>query len=171
MEVERDQDRVRRRRTLSVYSTSSPPEELLAEMLALAAEAAPASEAVPQVREFAKRLDRVRQKSSVGYLLQSSCHRGHHRADALSMKSVTEPRPSGRFLRKAAPPFRDGMSESFEKSRISAVSAVGALERLADRFAPLASSNLQAGQPGYVLEEANPQIQSNFSSAALRVRN
>ena len=154
LEVERDQDRVRKEEDVVSLFDQLTAEELLAEMLALAAEAAPASEAVPQVREFAKRLDRVRQKiqrrfiyysrlATVGTIAQMLIHEIRNRTTAI-----------GRFLRKAPPPLRDGTSESFEKSRISAVSAVEALERLADRFAPLASRTYRRANRVSVLEEA-----------------
>ena len=154
LEVERDQDRIRKEEDVVSLFSQLTAEELLTEILALAEEAAPAAEAVPKVREFSRQMDNVRQKiqrrfvyysrlATVGTIAQMLIHEIRNRTTAI-----------GRFLHKVDEPPRDGMSNGFEKSRLAAVRAVASLERLADRFAPLASRAYRRGKRTSVLEES-----------------
>ena len=154
LEVERDQDRVRKEENVVSLFGQLTAEELLAEMLALAEAAAPVSEAVPKVREFSKRLDRVRQKIQQRFIYYSRLATVGTIAQLLIHEIRNQTTAIGRFLRKVEEPLHDGTSKSFENSRIAAVRAVKSLERLADRFAPLASRAYRRGKRTSVLEEA-----------------
>jgi len=140
LENERDIDHIRpeREKPLEDLFEELSAEELLAEVMSIAEEGAPASETVPVLQAFNKSLDRARKTiqerfvfysrmATVGTIAQMLIHEIRNRTTIL-----------GAFLRlvqKAFNPLPDNVSKSFS----SADKAIESLESLADTFAPLAN--------------------------------
>lgn len=144
LENERDRDRVKREgeKPLEDLFDELSAEELLAEVLSLAEEGAPASEAVPILQAFNKSLDVARKTiqerfvyysrmATVGTIAQMLIHEIRNRTTIF-----------GAFLKlvmKTFQPLPDNLAKSFD----SADKAIDSLERLSDTFAPLANRSFR----------------------------
>jgi signal transduction histidine kinase len=144
LEYERDDDRIKREREkpLEDLFEKLSAEELLDEVMLIAEEGAPASKAVPVLRDFKKSLDQARKTiqerfiyysrlATVGSIAQMLIHEIRNRTTSL-----------GAFLRliqKEFHPIPDNIGKSFS----SAEKAIESLESLADTFAPLANRSFR----------------------------
>jgi signal transduction histidine kinase len=140
LENERDRDRIKpeREKPLDDLFEELSAEDLLAEVLSIAEEGAPASEAVPILQAFNKSLDVARKTiqerfvyysrmATVGTIAQMLIHEIRNRTTIF-----------GAFLKlvmNTFQPLPDNLVKSFE----SADKAIDSLERLSDTFAPLAN--------------------------------
>ncbi len=129
-------------------------DDLVEEVSALAEEGAAAQEAVSRVEAFNAKLLLVREAlkkrfvyysrlATVGTIAQMLVHEIRNRTTAI-----------GRFLRTSRKERSSAANEEFESHLKLAESAVDALERLADTFAPLASRGFRRGRRYSVLEES-----------------
>ena len=129
-------------------------EDLLSETIAIAEEDAPASDAVPLLREFRENLDKARaaiqqrfvfysRLATVGTIAQMIVHEIRNRTTAL-----------GSFLRAVEKSLDTSGDEVLSRKVELAKSAIGSLERLSDTFAPLASRAFRRRKRDAVLEES-----------------
>jgi signal transduction histidine kinase len=154
LENERDEDRTKpdRERPVDSLFEGLSAESLLADMANLSEEGGDLAEAIPLIRDFSTSLDSARKTieerfvyysrlATVGTIAHMLVHEIRNRTTAFgSFLEVAETRLG---------PFRQNeVSEAFR----SADSAVDALERLADVFAPLASRSFKRGRRQSVLE-------------------
>ena len=144
LENERDRDRVKKEREkpLEDLFDELSAEELLAEVLSIAEEGAPASEAVPILQAFNKSLDIARKTiqerfvhysrmATVGTIAQILIHEIRNRTTIF-----------GAFIKlvvKSLQPLPDDLAKTLE----SADKAIESLERLSDTFAPLANRSFR----------------------------
>ena len=155
LENERDEDRIKpdRERPMDDLFEGLFAEELVAEVIALSDEGAEASEAVPLLRAFSHSLDSARKTiqerfvyysrmATVGTIAQMLVHEIRNRTTAFG--SFLE------FIKSRFGPFKD---KDVEQEYRRTDSAVNALERLADTFAPLASRAFRRRKRHSVLEE------------------
>lgn len=154
LEVERDQDRRKPEHETTDLFEELTAKELLAEMVTLAEEGAEVAEALPTVREFSRRLDGVRSAlktrftyysrlATVGTIAQMLIHEIRNQSTSIS-----------RVLRKIGELLKDQPDTAMEKAVSSAEASVDTLERLADRFSPLASRSFRRGKRDSVLEHS-----------------
>ena len=154
LENERDDDRVKpdREKPMDDLFQGLSAEELVAEVIALSEEGAEASEAVPLLRAFSSSLDSARKTiqerfvyysrlATVGTIAQMLVHEIRTRTTAFG--SFIE------FIKSRFGPFKD---KEIEEEFRCTDSAVNALERLADTFAPLASRGFKRRKRQSVLE-------------------
>jgi len=129
-------------------------DDLVEEVSALAEEGAAAQEAVSRVEAFNAKLLLVRDAlkkrfvyysrlATVGTIAQMLVHEIRNRTTAI-----------GRFLRTSRKECSSADNQVFESHLKLAESAVDALERLADTFAPLASRGFRRGRRYSILEES-----------------
>ncbi len=155
LENERDEDRVRpnRAKPIDDLFEKLSADELTAEIVALSEEGGEAAEAVPLVRSFSTSLEAARKEiqerfvyysrlATVGTIAHMLVHEIRNRTTAI-----------GSFLemfRNRYGPFEEqGLGKIFR----SAERSVGALERLADTFSPLASRSFRRRKRHSILEE------------------
>ncbi|MBZ5678258.1 MAG: ATP-binding protein [Acidobacteriia bacterium] len=156
LESERDADRAKPgdEVKLDALLDGVSADDLLEEVNALAEEGAPAQEAVVRVEAFSAKLRLVREAlkkrfvyysrlATVGTIAQMLVHEIRNRTTAI-----------GRFLRASQGELSTSNRTEFDKQLKLAESAVYALERLADTFAPLANRGFRRGRRTSVLEES-----------------
>lgn len=156
LEGERAQDRRSPRdeeATVNLFAEITA-EDLLAEMGELADDDVPVADAMPVLEDFGRRLENARSAiekrftyysrlATVGTIAQLLIHEIRNRTTVI-----------GRTLKKLAEFLRTHPDEVMTQRQASAAQAVDALERLADRFAPLASRSFQRGRRVAVLEDS-----------------
>lgn len=156
LENERDKDRLRPtdEERLSELFEDLTADDLLAEMVAIADEGAPAADAIPILREFGEKLDSVRaaikkrftyysRLATIGTIAQMLVHEIRNRTTIF-----------GRFVRTVAKRLERTQDEQLTHAIEQAGSAVASLEQLADTFAPLASRAFRRRRRDSVLEES-----------------
>jgi len=144
LENERDKDRVRLpvEKPLDDLFESLSATDLLAEVIAIAEEGIPASEAIPLLKEFNKNLDKTRKiiqerfiyysrMATVGTIAQMLIHEIRNRTTIF-----------GAFLKVVLKAHKE-LPKAIEKYLAQAVNAIDSLERLADTFAPLANRSFK----------------------------
>jgi len=154
LENERDEDRIKRehQRPMDDLFAELSTKDLVAEVIGLADERAQASETIPLLREFSKRLDDARKTiqerfvyysrlATVGTIAQMLVHEIRNRTTAFG--TFLE------FIKSRFGPFKD---KDIEEEYRCTDNAVNALERLADTFAPLASRAFRRRKRDAVLE-------------------
>lgn len=140
LENERDMDRIKpeKERPLEDLFAELTAEDMLAEVLAIAKEGSPASEAVPVLLAFNKSLDTVRKTiqerfvyysrmATVGTIAQMLMHEIRNRTTIIGSFLT--------FIKKTNSPF----SRELERTYNATDKAIDSLERLAEIFSPLAS--------------------------------
>ena len=155
LENERDEDRVKKEKEKPMDDLFSElsAEKLVADVSALADEGADATEAIPLLQTFSNSLDAARKQiqerfvyysrlATVGTIAQMLVH--EIRSRTMAFGSFLD------FVKSRFGPFKD---ETAKEEYRSASDAVNALERLADRFAPLASRAFRRKKRQSVLEE------------------
>ena len=155
LENERGVDRVKpdREKPMNDLFDGLSAEELVAEVIALSEEGVEASETVPLLRAFSSSLDLARKTiqdrfvyysrlATVGTIAQMLVHEIRNRTTVFG--SFLE------FIKNRFGPFKD---KDIEEEFRSTDSAVDALERLADTFAPLASRGFRRRKRQSVLED------------------
>ena len=155
LETERDLDRVKRDE--STHNTQLfeglSADAIVQEVAALSGRDAPASEAVPVLREFKESLDSAREGirehlvhysrlATVGTIAQMLVHEIRNRTTAV-----------GWFLEIVEKQFRPFKEPGLDTAYRDGDEAVDALERLADTFAPLASRGFRRRNRCSQLEE------------------
>ena len=129
-------------------------DDLLAELIAISDEGAPAADAVPMLAEFNKKLERVRNAikkrftyysrlATVGTIAQMLVHEIRNRTTIF-----------GNFVRFISNQMTDEADEALTKKVGQAMSAIESMERLADTFAPLASRAFRRRRRDSLLEES-----------------
>ena len=140
LENERDIDRIKpeKEKPLEDLFAELTAEDMLAEVLAIAKEGSPASEAIPILQTFNKSLDRVRKTiqerfvyysrmATVGTIAQMLMHEIRNRTTIIGSFLT--------FIKRTSSPF----SRELERTYNATDKAVDSLERLAEIFSPLAS--------------------------------
>ena len=156
LEDERDTDRLKPADAvrLEALLDGVSADDLVEEVNTLAEEGAEVEEAALRVEAFNSRLHLVRDAlkkrfvyysrlATVGTIAQMLVHEIRNRTTAI-----------GRFLRTSQKDCSSAASPEFESHLKLAESAVDALERLADTFAPLASRSFRRGRRHSVVEES-----------------
>ncbi len=144
LENERDKDRVRPQveKPLDDLFESLSATDLLAEVIAIAEEGIPASEAIPLLKEFNKNLDQTRKiiqerfvyysrMATVGTIAQMLIHEIRNRTTIF-----------GAFLKVVLKAHKE-LPGAIEENITQAENAIDSLERLADTFAPLANRSFK----------------------------
>ena len=156
LESQRDEDRLKPgdEVRLEALLDGVSADDLVEEVNALAEEGAVAQEAAVRVEAFNARLHLVRDAlkkrfvyysrlATVGTIAQMLVHEIRNRTTAI-----------GRFLRTSQKECAQLASPEFDNHFKLAESAVFALERLADTFAPLASRGFRRGRRDSIVEES-----------------
>jgi C4-dicarboxylate-specific signal transduction histidine kinase len=156
LENERDRDRLKAsdEEQLSDLFQDMTADDVLAELVAIADEGAPAADAVPMLQEFGKKLDSIRKAvkkrftyysrlATVGTIAQAIVHEIRNRTTIF-----------GSFIRYISDKGRSVVGALLPAKVKQATSAVDSLEQLADRFAPLASRAFRRGRRDSVIEES-----------------
>lgn len=156
LENERDKDRMRpadEEKLMSLFEDLTA-DDLLAEMVAMADEGAPATDALPMLNDFSKRITAVRnaiQKrfvyysrlATVGTIAQMLVHEIRNRTTIFAS-----------FVRYVAKHVDVDTNPSLASKLEQASSAIGSMEQLADTFAPLASRGFRRRRRDSILEES-----------------
>ena len=155
LENERDIDRIRpeREKPLENLFEELSAEELLAEVMTIAEEGAPASDAVPVLQAFNKSLDRARKTIQQRFVFYSRMATVGTIAQMLIHEIRNRTTIFGSFLRlikKSFDPLPDNVSKSFS----SADKAIDSLESMADTFTPLANRSFRRRKRNSNLKES-----------------
>ncbi len=154
LENERDLDRrePEKEKPLKDLFEGLSAESLLADVVALAEEGSSADEALPVLRAFSEKLDRIRETirtrmvyysrmATVGTIAQMLVHEIRNRTTAFGSFLS--------FIRERFSPLDPDVEQEYE----SAVGGVDALERLSDTFLPLASRSFKRRRLNSCLQE------------------
>lgn len=156
LENERDKDRQKPddKEQLSELFEKLTADDLLAELISIADEDAPATDAIPMLEEFNKNLNSVRKAikkrftyysrlATVGTIAQAIVHEIRNRTTIF-----------GSLVRYVSEKI-NSLSDRLLPSKIKqATNAVESLEQLADKFAPLASRAFRRRRRNSIIEES-----------------
>ncbi|MBN1546053.1 MAG: ATP-binding protein [Syntrophaceae bacterium] len=156
LENEREKDRLKPtdEEKLSSLFEELTADDLLAEMVAIAEEGAPAADAIPILNDFNKKLEVVRNAikkrftyysrlATVGTIAQMLVHEIRNRTTVF-----------GSFIRYVNSLKQEIKNKSVQTKIEQATNAVDSLEQLADTFAPLASRSFRRGHRDSIAEKS-----------------
>ena len=155
LENERDEDRVKkdREKPMDDLFQEMSAEELVEKVVDLSEEGAEASEAVPLLRAFSSSLDSARKTIQERFVYYSRLATVGTIAHMLVHEIRNRTTAFGSFLELVKDRFSPFQDKYIEEEFRCADSAVIALERLADTFAPLASRSFRRRMRQSLLED------------------
>ena len=156
LENERDKDRIRpadEEKLMDLFEDLTA-DDLLAEMVAIADEGAPAADALPMLNEFSKKITAVKNAikkrfvyysrlATVGTIAQMLVHEIRNRTTIFAS-----------FVRYVYKHVDVDANPSLNSKLEQAANAINSMEQLADTFAPLASRSFRRRRRNSILEDS-----------------